>query len=90
MVKCCSYIFVKIQKEPTSEALHCPCRSKINARSIEWLKKTEDSSPLVPDIIQLVNSRLELTKLLGLRRLFEARFPTALEELRMSNNRINA
>jgi hypothetical protein len=46
-------------REITSVASYWPCLSRIGASSVEWLKKAEDS-PDLPQIIQLVNSRIEL------------------------------
>lgn len=59
---------------------------KIKARSVGWMKKTEDFSPVLPQIIQLVNSRTKVSMLLGLGKHVEDRLACSFEEVwRLSN-----
>lgn len=60
---------------------------KIKDRSIEWMKKTEDSSAVLPRIIQLVNSRTKVSTLLGFGRCTEERLACSCEEFWRLNNR---
>lgn len=74
----------------TSTALYWPYLSRIDASSVEWLKKKDDSSPALPHIIQLVKSRTEEIKLWGLGRDLKESWLRSPEELWIFSNRIKA
>lgn len=52
----------------TWTASYCPCLSRISASWVECRKKEEDSSPVLPQMIQLVKPRTELVTSCGLGR----------------------
>lgn len=74
------------EQNKTSTASYWPCLSKIKASSVEWLKKEGFSSPVLPQIIQLVKSCIELIKLAGSGRHLKERWLWSSEELCISND----
>lgn len=64
----------------TSTESYWPFLSRISASSVEWHKKAEDS-PDLPQMIQLLKSRVEFIISSELGRLFEETWLCRTEEL---------
>ena len=73
----------------TSAALYWPCLKRINARSIERLRKVEDP-PVWPHMIQLIKSLILLTKLCIFGNRSESRWRWSVDELLTFSNNIKA